>query len=482
MSSENYAKWIFQTNADKFDKLAIVDQYQALTYGQLKFKVDQVAGLLRELDLKPQQRIVICLDDCIEWVVIFLSALATGVNPVLVSADLPVKEIKKILNLCEANAIVTNLNFDSDVKKITQDQINTCVANPVIDYYHWHPDEFCFWLMSSGTSGEPKCVVHRHQDLKNLLELISGPAYHIDENSRILSTAKLSFTYGFNNSFTFALGKGATSYLINGKPAPSIVFNKLLEHKITHFFTVPTVIESMTRHGKDQKISDSVKIMVSSGEPLPRSVFETFQKHHQIDILDGLGMSEVMYNYCTQTPNNVDPGTIGKPLPGIICEVRNEHGDLCDVGQIGEMFVKHPCSAFLYWKDWKKTKDTFVGEWVRTGDKVRQTSKGNYVYVSRADDLIKVNGLYVSSIEVESVIMEITGVAECTVVINNVGDFPEIHAFVVRDLDISASDILLDLADCLERHKIPKKIHFIDSLPKTVTYKKQRFKLRDLVC
>jgi benzoate-CoA ligase len=482
MITENYAQWIFQTHADKCDKLAIVDQYQSLTYSQLKNKVDQTSGFLCELNLKPQQRIVICLEDCVEWAIAFMSALATGLNPVLISSDLPTKEIKRIIELCEADAIVTNLDVDFGIQKITQHEINACVCEPVVEYYKWHPDEFCFWLMSSGTSGESKCVVHRHQDLINLLEIVAGPAYHIDENSRILSTAKLSFTYGFNNSFTFALGKGATSYLINGKPAPSIVFDELRKHAITHFFTVPTVIDSMIRHGKDQTISDSVKIMVSSGEPLPKSVYETFQQQHQIHILDGLGMSEVMYNYCTQTPDNIDAGTIGKPLPGIVCEVRDDAGNLCQVGQIGEMFVKHPCSAFLYWKDWKKTKSTFVGEWVKTNDKVRLRPNGNFEYISRTDDLIKINGQFVSPIEIESALMAHPSIDDCAVVaVKNERGMTKIHACLVVNDTITADDLKTYLRQFLPYYKIPSQFVFANSLPKTVTNKKIRSLLRETV-
>ena len=478
---KNFANWLFETNIANRNKLAFVDNNQSLTYGQLENHVKMFARQLIEANLLPQQRIIICLGDCVEWPVFFLAALMVGLNPVLVSADLPKKTIKHIMDLCDCSAIVTEQFENFDVKHFTKNQ--ALQPGPILDqFYQYHSDEPCFWLLSSGTTGEPNCLVHRHADLYNLLESVATPAYSIDSNSRILSTAKLSFTYGFNNGITFSLGKGATTYLINGVPAPSIIFDKINQHQITHFFTVPTIIASMLKHGQNKKLNSSVKFMVSSGEPLPKNICEKFEQQHSNTIYNCIGMSEVTQTYCAQTPKNYESGTVGGPLPGIECQVRDEDGVVLPPGKLGELFVKSPCAALMYWKDWKKTKNTFVGEWVRTGDKVIETSRGNYVYISRADDLIKINGLYVSSIEVESTITEITGVTECAVVISTVGNFPEIHAFVVKDLDISVGDILLELNSCLERHKIPKKIHFIDSLPKTVTYKKQRSKLRDLVC
>jgi benzoate-CoA ligase len=478
---KNFANWLFETNITNRDKLAFVDNNQSLTYGQLENHVKMFATQLVEAKLLPQQRIIICLEDCVEWPVFFLASLMVGLNPVLVSADLPKKTIEHVIDLCDCSAIVTKEFVDFGLKQFTKNQ--ALQLGPKIDQiYQYHPDEPCFWLLSSGTTGEPKCLVHRHEDLPRLLELVAAPAYGLDSDSRILSTAKLSFTYGFNNAITFALGKGATTYLINGVPAPSVIFEKITQHQITHFFTVPTIISSMLKHGQNKKLDSCVKFMASSGEPLPVGICERFEQQHSITIYNCIGMSEVTQTCCAQTPKNYEPGTVGSPLPGVECQVRDRDGTVLPVGQMGELYVKSPCAALMYWKDWKKTKATFVGEWVRTGDNVIQTAKGNYIYVSRADDLIKINGLYVSAIEVESAVMELDGVADCAVVVNNDDELPEIHAFVVKDLDLNSSDILVGLKSRLERHKIPKKIHFIDSLPKTVTFKKQRFKLRDLVC
>jgi benzoate-CoA ligase len=238
----------------------------------------------------------------------------------------------------------------------------------------------------------------------------------------------------------------------------------------------------MIKHGQNQMLSRSVSVMVSSGEPLPKSTAENFQTQHNIKILDGLGMSECMYNYCTTTLDNIQVGSIGKPMPGIECEVRDDRGVPVPNGQIGEMWVKHPCAAIQYWKDWNKTKTTFVGKWIRTGDNVIKNNDNNYTYVSRLDDLLKINGQYVSPVEIESVILNIKWITECGVVAKQGNNgLVEIHAFVSVSRDTSVAEIRSMLTELLPKHKIPKHIHFIETLPKTVTYKKTRSRLRSML-
>jgi benzoate-CoA ligase len=476
----NFAQWLFEKNIPNKNKLALVDNNQSLNYQQLEHQAKIVAKKFIDADLLPQQRIILRLEDCVEWPIFFLASLCVGLNPVLVSADLPEQSLLRIIDLCDCQAVVSKNQNYAGVKNFHKYQALQS-GDQIGNFYNYHPDEPCFWLLSSGTTGEPKCIVHRHANLHNLFELVAEPAYGINSQSRILSTAKLSFTYGFNNGITFSLGHGATTYLINGIPAPSLIFDKIDQHLITHFFTVPTVIDSMLRHGQNKTLNQSVKLMVSSGEPLPDAIREKFEAQHKVVIYNCIGMSEVTQTYCAQTLQNYEAGTVGGPLPGIQCRVQTDNGSIAPIGEIGELFVKSPCAALMYWKDWNKTKTTFLGEWVRTGDKVIQTSQGNFKYVSRADDLIKINGLYVSPIEIETAIMQIPDVLDCAVVVGRDNPLPEIHAFVVAN-KVTETQIKNILRNTLDRHKIPKQIHFIDSLPKTVTFKKQRSKLRELVC
>jgi benzoate-CoA ligase len=481
MTPLNFAQWLFKTNSNNLNKIALVDDSNTiLTYGELEQKTKNFAQTLRCSRLIPQQRIIICLDDCLEWPVAFLAAISVGLNPVMVSADLPLAAINKIIALSDAAAIISDNVSNLNLKQFTKNQIMVAEdTTQTSEFYEYHPDEPCFWLLTSGTSGDSKCVVHRHASLYNIFKLVAIPAFNIDINSHILSTAKLSFTYGLNNDITIGLGSGATVYLIKGAPAPTKIFNKLNQYPITHLFTVPTVLNSMLKHKQDKKMSSTVKMIVSAGEALPPLLSSKFEKYYNTRVYNHIGMSEVTQAYCAQTPFNYEHGTLGVPLPGVLCELRNEDGSLTVDGEIGELWVNSPCSALGYWKDAEKTKNTFYGPWVKTGDKVKKTKSGQYVYISRADDLIKVNGLYVAPIEIESVINTINGIVDCSVVsIKSSAGLAEIHAFIVGS--ISDSELRAQLNKLLPNYKIPKYFKFVESLPKTVTNKKIRSVLRQV--
>jgi benzoate-CoA ligase len=473
----NFAQFVIDSNQSRLDKIALVDEEASLTYRDLANHIRSFGYHLQQSGVQPQNRVIISMEDCVAWPVAFLSILAVGGNPVLVGDDLPMSIVEKVCKIADAKFVI-----GKEIAYLTcfhKQTIQAGLEHQLTDFYQYHPDEICFWLLSSGTTGEPKCVVHRHSDLKTLLDVIAWPAYQIDKNSRILSTAKLSFTYGFNNSLTFGLGMGSTVYLINGVPAPTKVYQLVNEKQITHLFTVPTVINSMIKHGADQTLSTSVKVMVSSGEPLPASVATQFQQRHDITILDGLGMSECMYNYCTTTLENNEFGTIGRPVAGVECKVCDDFGNTTPVGMVGEMWVKHPCAALQYWKDWNNTKTTFIGEWIKTGDKVIQQPNGNYLYVSRKDDLIKINGQFVSPTEIENVVLALDWVVDCGVVAD-LGEkgLYEIHAFITTKRPATSQELKSALANTLPSYKVPKYVHFIDFIPKTVTGKKTRAVLR----
>ena len=477
--SNNFAKFIIDSNRSRHNKIAIVDDLKSLTYKDLETHILWFSNHLRQSLVKPQDRVIICMEDCIEWPVAFLSVVAVGGNAVLVNNKSFITDIEKISKLSDAKFVIGQ--EIAGLKCFDKKDILKKNENTLQDFYQYHDDEMCFWLLTSGTTGESKCIVHRHKDLTTLLDLVAEPAYQVNEHSRILSTAKLSFGYGFANSLVFALGKGATAFLIRGTPAPNLLFKNLNVNSITHFFTVPTIINSMIKHGRDKKIS-TVKVMVSSGEPLAPELAEKFHEQHGIFVLDGIGMSENWYNYCTTTLNDYSLGTIGRPVPGIECSVRDDQGNELPIGEIGEMWVKHPCAALQYWKNWKDTKSTFVGEWIKTGDKVIKQKNGHYKYISRKDDLLRVSGQWVSPIEIENIIMAIEGISECAVVhkITNIG-LTEIHAFISFQNIIPESDIKMQLGKYLPSYKIPKYIHQISSLPKTVNLKKNRTKLREML-
>jgi len=462
----NFAKYIFKQNKDNLDKVALIDDTKSITYKDLEYYTKCYAQYLLDTGLSAKQRIIINLDDCVEWPIVFLGAISIGVVPILASTTLLKNQINLIKQKTNSKLVVNQKdNILSHTKQIKE------------FYSHGYDDE-CYMLMSSGTTGQPKFVVHRHTSLENLSKLVT-PVYEIDRQSNILSTAKLSFTYGHNNSLTFGLTQGSTVFLINGILPSSKIYKKLIDNNITHFLTVPSVIRNMVRNNKNNILSRSVKVVVSSGESLPLSIAEEFESLHNISILDGLGMSEVMYNYCTQTNTNKQIGTIGIPISGVECKVCDEDGNIVPKGQYGELYVKHPCTAMYYLDNPTETKKTFINGWVKTKDNVYVNGNDNYVYVSRCDDLIKINGLYVSPVEIESELLKNKLISDCAVISKtSTNGFNEIHAYVVSSFKLSNSDLNFDLNKVLPNYKLPKHYHFVDSIPKSNTGKTSRSKLK----
>jgi benzoate-CoA ligase len=476
LALENFAAWVFLTHADQSNKPAVIDNHTTLTYGQLRLHTELFAGYLHTQDYKPQQRIVISMDDSVSWPVVFLAALYVGMNPVLVSNIMPVADIERIIDISDATVIVSDHHQEWSIPCINKNIVLSCCAEPLTTFYRFHPDEMCLWLLSSGSTGDPKCIVNRHANLYKLMELVA-PAAGIDQDSVVYSTAKMSWTYGFNISVTFTLGMGATAHVGADLPAPSRVYDRLQQHDITHLFSVPGVLASMIRHpNTDVELPQKI---FSSGEPLPLQISQTFLDLHNRKIYEVFGMSETTQIYCMQTNNNWQSGTIGQPLPGVNYELRDNHGLPVEPGQIGELFVSSPCQASFYWKDWKKTQDVFQGSWVRTGDQCLQNEQGNLVFLGRCDDLVKIKGLYVASVEIENVIMTVPGVEDCTVVHSaNLQGLAELHAFVVSATIKDSAEIQLELQRQLPAYKIPRHFKFVNSLPRTLTNKKIRNTLR----
>lgn len=476
LALENFAAWTLSTHAEQHNKPAVVDDQTTLTYGQLREHVETFAGYLQSLDCQPQQRIIISMDDSVSWPVVFFAALYVGMNPVLVSNAMPVNDINRIIHISDAKVIVSDHHQEWSILCINKNIVLSCGATPLKDFYRFHPDEPCLWLLSSGSTGEPKCIVNRHANLYNLLNLVT-PATGIDSDSNIYSTAKMSWTYGFNLSVTFALGMGATAHVSAGVPAPSRIYKKLQQHNITHLWTVPGVLASMIRH-PNREIVWPPRIF-SSGEPLPTQIAQTFVDQHNRQVCEAFGMSETTQIHTIQTADNWQLGTIGQPLPGIDFRLCDSNGNEVKTGQVGELFVRSPCQATMYWKDWAKTQATFQGAWVRTGDQCRVNEQGNLVFVGRLDDLIKIKGLYVAPVEIENAIVNLPGVEDCTVVhAFNAQGLAELHAFVVPVLGNNHPEIPKALQAQLPDHKIPRHIKFVDSLPKTLTNKKIRGSLR----
>jgi benzoate-CoA ligase len=418
------------------------------------------------------------MDDCVEWCVSFLSCIQLGLVPVGISTQLPTVKLLQTIKDCDAKCLIVQTHITNDIIEIIRDTILLLGTNdPLVEYdaYNYHPDEFCFWIMSSGTSGEQKYAVHRHDNLINLYNMVI-PAFDINQHSVIYSTPKLSFTYGLNLILNYGLGAGATVILSDKVITQKLIFDLVTQYNVTHFYTTPRVVRMLLKDSKQHNELNNLKVMACAGEVLPIDIAKLFEQMYNIHILEGYGLVEALSYVTTQTNNDKKHGTMGKPLDGIVCEVRDSNGTVCVREQIGELYIKTPCSATLYWNNWSETKQMFVGDWIKTNDMVYTDNDNNLVYVGRSDDLAKINGFFVSPIEIENAIMTFDGVDDCLVTINNNEGFNTITAKIILapNIRFDAGELRRYLKGILESFKIPKYFKLVESLPLTVTNKKIR--------
>ena len=351
-------------------------------------------------------------------------------------------------------------------------------------------DDPAFWLYSSGSTGFPKGCVHLHHDMVICSELYAKATLGITENDRFFSVAKLFFAYGLGNGLYFSLAVGATSILWPGSPSPPNIYDVIEKHKPTLFFSVPSNYSSLLSYRREQGPDfdlSSVRYAVSAGEALPAPLFHRFKERFGVEILDAIGSTEALHMFIANRPGAVRPGSSGQILPGYEARIVDENDQPVPDGQIGNLLIKGDAVCAGYWNQHEKTKETFQGHWLRTGDKYYRDPDGYYWYVGRSDDMMKVKGMWVSPVEVESALLEHPLVQEAAVVgYDDSNHLLKPAAYVVlkngQNGGTELSEELKKLVSSkLAPHKCPQRIEFISQLPKTATGKIQRYKLRQLV-
>jgi benzoate-CoA ligase len=344
----------------------------------------------------------------------------------------------------------------------------------------------CFWLYSSGSTGTPKGTLHVHSSLIQTAELYALPVLGIRENDVVFSAAKLFFAYGLGNALTFPLAVGATAVLMAERPTPQAVFRRLKEHRPTIFYGVPTLFGALLASPDLPGRKDvALRICTSAGEALPADLGRRWTEHFGTEILDGIGSTEMLHIFLSNRPGDVRYGTTGKPVPGYRVRLVDESGREVGADEIGELQISGPTSAAGYWNNREKSRETFVGQWTRAGDKYTVDADGYYTYGGRSDDMLKVSGMYVSPFEVEAALLTHPDVLEAAVIgAEDERRLVKPRAYVVTKPGVSGS---AELAEALKQHvkdrlapfKYPRWIEFIPELPKTATGKIQRFKLRN---
>jgi benzoate-CoA ligase len=490
--------------AGRESKVAFVDDSGPCTFGELAERVDRFGSGLQAMGLEMEDRVLVALTDTIDFPTAFLGAIKAGIIPVAVNTLLTSGDYEYMLSDSRAKALVVSeqllpqfaplppkLPFLKHVivsggasgYKAFRDVL--AKGSPGLSPAPTTSDDPCFWLYSSGSTGTPKAVVHVHSSMAVTAELYGKGILGVTENDVLFSAAKLSFAYGLGNAQTFALATGATAVLMAERPTPAAVFKRLTERKPTIFYAVPTLYGAMLASSEFPKEESlALRLCVSAGEALPADMGRRWKERTGVDILEGIGSTEMLHMYISARPGEVRYGATGKPVPGYELRLVDEQGKPVKHGELGELQVSGPTNAACYWNNREKSRSTFVGSWVRSGDKFRQDEDGYFIYAGRSDDMLKVSGFYVSPAEVEAALVSHEAVLEAAVVGHEDGNsLIKPKAFVVLKQGQSPSESLKatmqqHIKDKLAPYKYPRWIEFVSELPKTATGKIQRFKLR----
>jgi benzoate-CoA ligase len=349
------------------------------------------------------------------------------------------------------------------------------------------PDDPGFWLYSSGSTGRPKGTLHTQANPYWTAELYGTPVLGLNERDVCFSAAKLFFAYGLGNALSFPLSVGATVLLMAERPTPEATFRRWRGEvggvKPTVFFGAPTGYAGMLASPALPARQDvALRLCSSAGEALPADIGQRFTAHFGVEIIDGIGSTEMLHIFLSNIPGRVRYGTTGWPVPGYDLELRGDDGRAVPDGDIGDLYVRGPSAALMYWGNRDKSRETFQGAWTRTGDKYSRNDDGSYTYAGRSDDMLKVSGVYVSPFEVEATLVQHPAVLEAAVIgAADADGLTKTKAFVVLKAGHAASEAELKafVKERLAPYKYPRAIEFIDELPKTATGKIQRFKLRE---
>ncbi len=348
-------------------------------------------------------------------------------------------------------------------------------------------DEVAFWLYTSGSTGDPKGVKHVHSSLMATARLFGQGVLGITENDVVHSASKLFFAYGLGNAMTFPLSVGATAVLWPDRPTSDSALEMLRKHRPTIFYGVPSLYTALLAHptiGKGAG-SNRLRVCVSAGEALPAHIGERWRDVTGVDVLDGLGSTELLQTFLSNRPGDIRYGSTGKPVPGYEARIVDEHGHDVGTDEIGELIVRGPTAGEGYWNQRAKSRRTFVGEWTHTGDKYRRDAEGYHYYCGRTDDMFKVSGMWVSPFDVEAALTSYEAVLEAAVIGKADADgLIKPKAFIVLRNGYAADESLLEklkihVKEKAGAWKYPRWIELRADLPRTATGKVQRFKLRD---
>jgi benzoate-CoA ligase len=490
-------------------KVAIECGEQRVTYAQLAERVNRLGNALLALDVRPEERVFLLLPDVPEFGYSFFGTIKIGAVAVPVNTMLRPDDYAYLLNDCRARVAIVHEQLLPQIHHIAPDQLRYLHhiivvgeahggmhsffnllhdSSPELEPALTSKDDAAFWLYSSGSTGTPKGCVHLQHDMVVTSELYAKGILGMTADDRCFSVARLFFAYGLGNALYFPLAVGGTSILLPERPRPAEVFSVIEQHRPTLFFSVPTNYTALLSHFRDSGADfdlSSLRYGVSAGEALPAAIFHRFKQRFGVEILDAIGSTEALHMFIANRPGALRPGSSGQVIPGCEARLVDEAGQPLSQGEIGDLLIKSDAVCSCYWNQHEKSKRTLQGEWLHTGDKYYQDEEGYFWYAGRSDDMLKVNGLWVSPIEIENALLEHPAIKEAAIVGRQDEDeLLKPAAYIVLSNGTHGSpDLARQLQDHvaarLASYKRPIWVEFVPELPKTATGKVQRFKLRN---
>jgi benzoate-CoA ligase family protein len=494
-----------QLEAGRGERPAYLTAGRSLSYTELLAQAARMGGLLRELGVRREERVLLVLDDSFLFPAAFMGAARIGAVPVPVSVREHRSNFRHFIEDSYARTVICDLSIldtlsatllghEIQLLAIGADEtpgtieLEAALAaqEAELSPVETDPDDMAFWLYTSGSTGKPKGVVHLHKALPATCRGFGEHVMRLTAEDRVFSSTKLYHSYGLGNSLSYPLYFGASAVLLDGPPTPERLIGALREHRPSVYCSVPALYRQLLDDPQADGAFDSVRTCISAAEPLPESTYEQFQARFGRQILDGIGATEMFVTFCSNSPGDVAPGTAGRAVPGYELRLIDEHGaEVAGAGE-GALQVRGESRAACYWHQQERTRQSMQGGWLMTGDLMRRGEDDRYTYVGRADDMLKVGGLWVSPVDMELALLEHPGVAGAIVVGARIDDYMRLAAFIERSEEVSSEDQIVDelRALCRERlrdHEQPHLIRFLDELPRTLTGKPRRFMLRERI-
>ena len=491
------------------DRIAIRCQGASVTYGQLAANVDRAGNALKGLGIQMEQRVVMQVLDSPEFPYAFFGAIKIGAIPVPTNTLLTPHDLRYILEDTRAVAIVVSapllpkvLEIRTDLPRLKHVLVTGAgghegvvsfdealkAADDELDPADTTQDDACFWLYSSGTTGFPKGAVHLQHDMRYSCETFGAEILRTTEEDRYFTVSPLFHAYGLGNGVFTPFYAGASAVYKPERPTPDLVYGLVASERPTVLFSAPTFYAALLAYPEEGFRYDvsSLRFAFSAGEALPKPLFDAWKKRFGIEIVDGIGSTEMMHVFISNLPGGARGGTSGKVVPGYKAKIVDDAGTELPAGQSGHLWVSGDSCCAYYWNQHEKSKATFRGEWTVTGDKYHLDADGYFTYEGRSDDMLKVSGQWVSPAEVEAALMGHASVLEAAVVgAKDKDELVKPKAYVVLKDGIASGDALSDelkshVKGQIMPYKYPRWIVFTKELPKNAAGKIQRYKLREL--